>query len=469
MISVWPKFYPNTDNAKELAAKGYLYRGNLDAQEKDWVGPGYLNTDYAPYAPEARQIYFRQMREKLVSKGFDAWWMDATEPDIHSNLSIEQRKERMGPTALGPGAEFFNSFPLVHGDGFAEGLRKAQPEKRPFILTRSGFAGTQRSSSALWSGDVAARWEDFRDQISAGVNLSMSGIPNWTHDIGGFSVEERYTKQLPEAMPEWRELNLRWFQFGAFSPIFRSHGETPFREIYEISKGDPAMYDSMLWYDKLRYRLMPYIYTVGADTYFKDGTIMRGLAMDFPQDRKGWNVDDQYMFGPSLLIAPVTEFKARSRSVYLPAGTGWYALESGRFFQGGQSITAEAPRERMPLFVRAGSIVPTGPEIQYTAQDKGGPLVLHVYTGADGQFSIYEDDGTSRDYEKGQYARIPVQWNQAAGTLTIGARQGSYDEMPARRNISVRFYGPGQATPFSFESGAQAFVYEGKPITVRQR
>ncbi|MCD2322924.1 DUF5110 domain-containing protein [Sphingomonas sp. IC-56] len=468
MISVWPKFYPNTDNAKELAAKGYLYRGNLDAREKDWVGPGYENTDYDPYAPEARQIYFRQVRDKLVSKGFDAWWMDATEPDIHSNLSIDQRKERMGPTAIGPGAELFNSFPLVHADGFAEGLRKAEPDKRPFILTRSGFAGTQRASSALWSGDVAARWEDFRDQISAGVNLSMSGIPNWTHDIGGFSVEERYTEQLPEAMPEWRELNLRWFQFGAFSPLFRSHGETPFREIYEISKGDAAMYDSMLWYNKLRYRLMPYIYTVGADTHFKDGTIMRGLVMDFPQDRKGWNVDDQYMFGPSLLVAPVTQFKARSRSVYLPAGTGWYAMESGRFFKGGQSITADAPRERMPLFVRAGSIVPTGPDIQYTAQDKGGPLVLHVYTGANGEFSIYEDDGTSRDYEKGQFTRIPVQWNEAAGTLTIGARQGSYDKMPPRRSISVRFHNPEQATALSFDTGPQAFVYDGKPITVRR-
>jgi len=469
MISVWPKFYPNTDNAKELAAKGYLYQGNLKAGERDWVGPGYHNTDYDPYAPEARQIYFRQMKEGLVSKGFDAWWMDATEPDIHSNLSIEQRIERMGPTAQGPAAAFFNSFPLIHAEGVADGLREAVPDKRPFILTRSGFGGLQRASAALWSGDVAARWDNLRDQISAGVNLSMSGIPNWTHDIGGFAVEQRYTEQRPEDQPEWRELNLRWFQFGAFSPLFRSHGEFPKREIYELGANDQAMYDAMVWYDQLRYRLMPYIYTLGADTWAKDGTIMRGLAMDFEADRKGWNIDDEYMFGPAFLVAPVSEFKARARSVYLPAGADWYDFATGAWLKGGQTITAAAPRERMPLFVRAGSIVPTGPAVQYTSEQPDGPLVLQVFTGADGSFALYQDDGASRGYLKGESARIPIKWDEKAGTLSIGAIEGSYPNMPKQRAIAVRFYTPGKAVAPNFEEeGAIQLVYDGKPVTVKR-
>ena len=470
MISVWPKFYPNTDNAKELMAKGHLYMGNLEAKEKDWVGPGYMNTDYDPYAPEARQIYFRQLREALVDKGFDAWWMDATEPDIHSNLSLEQRAERMGPTALGPGAEFFNSFPLVHAEGVANGLRAAQPNVRPFILTRSGYGGQQRTSSALWSGDIVARWDDLRDQISAGINLSMSGIPNWTHDIGGFAVEDRYTNEEPAHLAEWRELNLRWFQFGAFSPLFRSHGETPKREIFEIAAKDKPMYDSMVEYTRLRYRLMPYIYTIAADTAQRDGTMMRGLVMDFPGDRRAWNIDDQYLLGPSFLVAPVTEFKARSRQVYLPAGAGWYDFATGVHYPGGRTITADAPRERMPLFVRAGAIVPTGPDIQWTGEQPDGPIVLHVFTGADGSFELYQDDGTSMGYAKGEFARVPVRWDERAQTLTIGARQGRYPGMAERRNLSVRFYGPDRAvTPDFAANAAISMVYDGKAITVPRR
>lgn len=468
MISVWPKFYPNTKNAQELMAKGHLYLGNLKAKEKDWVGKGYENTDYDPYAPEAQAIYFRQMKEALVDKGFDAWWMDATEPDIHSNLSIEQRIDRMGPTAQGPAASFFNSFPLVHAEGVADGLREALPDKRPFILTRSGFGGIQRTSSALWSGDITARWDDLRDQISAGVNLSMSGVPNWTHDIGGFALEDRYTNQEAAHVAEWRELNLRWFQFGAFSPLFRSHGETPKREIFEIAADDKAMYESMIWYDKLRYRLMPYIYTIAADTWHKDGTMMRGLVMDFPGDRKTWNLDDEYMFGPAFLVAPVTGFNAREREVYLPAGAGWYDFATGAFVKGGQTVKAAAPRERMPLFVRAGSIVPTGAAIQHVAEQPDGPIVLHVFTGADGSFSLYEDDGVSPGYKQGKFARIPVRWDEGTGTLSIGAREGGYDGMPGKRAISVRFYAPGRAVAPDFAESAQSLVYDGTAITVRR-
>lgn len=469
MISVWAKFYPWTDNGKELDAAGFLHRRPLEAGQKDWVGPGYANTFYNPYTKGARDMFFRQMKDKLVDKGFDAWWLDSVEPDWHSNLSIEERAYQMGPTAAGPGAAVFNTYPLVHNEGVAENLRKAQPDRRPFILTRSGFAGVQRASVALWSGDVVARWDDFHDQISAGVNLSMSGIPNWTHDIGGFAVEDRYTNAEPAHQEEWRELNLRWFQFGVFSPLFRSHGETPKREIYELAKDDKPMYDAMVGYDRLRYRLLPYIYTIAADTWHRDGTMMRGLVMDFPGDRKTWNIDDQYMFGPAFLVAPVTRFKARVRDVYLPAGADWYDFATGAYFKGGQIVPSDAPRERMPLYVRAGSIIPTGPAVQWTGEQPDGPIVLHVYTGANGEFSIYEDDGLSPGYKKGEFARVPVKWDQATGLLTIGAREGSYPGMPGKRAISVRFYGPNKAVAPDFsENEAVSLVYTGKQLVVRR-
>ncbi len=376
----------------------------------------------------------------------------------------------MGPTARGPGAAVFNSYPLIHALGFAENLREAQPDKRPFILTRSGFGGIQRASSALWSGDVAARWDDLRDQISAGVNLSMSGIPNWTHDIGGFSVEDRYTQQDPAHQDEWRELYLRWFQFGQWTPLFRSHGEFPFREVYELAKDDRAMYDAMVGSLEERYRLMPYIYSVAADTYWRDGSIMRGLAMDFAGDRRVWDIDDQYMFGKAFLIAPVTEFGARERQVYLPAGADWYDWRSGAFHRGGQAIAAAAARESIPVFVRAGSIVPTGPAIQHTGEKPDGPVVLHVFTGADGQFIWHEDEGTTRAYEQGARSEIPLQWDEASGTLTIGARQGEFDSMARNRAISVRFHDPGAAQAPDFApNGEYALVYDGSAMKVQRK
>jgi len=466
MISVWPKFYPGTANGRELAAKGYLYRRPLDAGQKDWVGPGYANTYYDAYSPEARAIYFRQIRQGLVSKGFDAWWMDATEPDWHSNLSIEERKHQMYSPAAGlPGAAIFNTYPLVHAVGMAEGLRAAQPDKRPFILTRSGFGGTQRASAAVWSGDVAARWDDLRAQISAGANLSVSGIPNWTHDIGGFSVENRYSKQDPAALPEWRELYLRWFEFGAFSPLFRSHGEFPYREIPLVSAGDPAMRDALIHYDRLRYRLLPYIYTLAAGTYFEDGTIMRPLVMDFAADRRTWNVDDEFMFGKALLVAPVTQFRARRRKVYLPTGSGWYEEASGRRVAGGQSYAAAAPRERMPLFIRAGSIVPLGPRVEWTGENPQGPLTIHVFPGANGAFTLYEDQGEDMGYTRGRFARIPFRWDDKARRLTISRREGGFPGMATQREIGIVVHGNGGGPVFEREP-TRWLTYSGKVIAL---
>ena len=469
MISVWPKFYPTTENYKELAAKGFAYQGNLELGNKDWVGPGYLNTDYDPYAPEARAIYWRQMKDKLAVLGVDAWWMDATEPDIHSNLSIENRIATMGPTAIGPAAQLFNSFPLVHAEGVYRGWRSFKPDVRPFILTRSGFGGLQRTGSAVWSGDVASRWYDLRAQISAGVSVSMSGLPNWTHDIGGFALENRFSaaEPKPEDLAEWRELNLRWFQFGAFSPLFRSHGEAPRREIYEIAPEGSAMRASMVWYDELRYRLMPYIASVAADTWFEDGSIMRGLAMDFPHDVKSRGIDDEYLFGKALLVAPVTEYEARERPVYLPpAPGGWWDFHSGARHKGGEAISAAAPYERMPLFVRAGAILPMGPVQQYVGEMPGAPVTLSIYPGADGRFTLHEDDGTSEAYRDGAYERIPITYDDRTGTVTIGARAGQgYDGMPASRTFRLRWIRAGGA--LDFDGTVDAMVeWSGTPVTV---
>jgi alpha-D-xyloside xylohydrolase len=346
-----------------------------------------------------------------------------------------------------------------------------RPDVRPFILTRSGFAGIQRDGAAIWSGDVASRWDNLREQIPAGINFSLSGLPNWSHDIGGYTMEPRFLKPTAADLAEWRELNTRWFQFGSFSPIFRSHGENIKREIFEMSPTGSPSYNSMVWYDRLRYRLMPYIYSNGADTYFQDGTVMRGLVMDFARDKRSWNVGDEYMFGPALLIAPVTEFKARSRKVYLPAGTRWYDFYTGRNIAGGQTISAPAPYERTPVFVRAGSIVPTGPAIQFTSNNSRSPLTLNIYTGADGSFSVYEDDGVSRQYLHGRYARIPLSWNEATKTLTVGAREGNgYAGMAGQRTINIRWIRPGSPRPLNLDAKADtAITYDGRPQMVRMR
>lgn len=467
MISVWPKFYPGTAHGKALRERGFLYERPLDAGQRDWVGQGYANTFYDPYVPEARALYWKQMQDTLLPLGFDAWWMDATEPDWHSNLSVAERAYQMtSPTTGVPGAAIFNSYPLVHAEGVAEGLRQAQPDTRPFILTRSGFGGIQRASSALWSGDVAARWDDLRDQISAGLNLSLAGVPNWTHDIGGFAVEDRFSKQDPAHLPEWRELYLRWFQFGAFSPLFRSHGEFPSRETYIVSEGDPAMLDGLTHYHRMRYRLLPYIYTLAAATHFDDATILRPLVMDFASDRKAWEIDDQYLFGPSIMAAPVTAFETRSRQVYLPEGSDWYDALTGKALKGGQTVSAAAPRERMPLFVRAGAIIPAGPDVQWSGENPQGPLTLHVFAGADGRFTFYEDAGSDMGYARGEFVRIPITWDDAARTLTLGAREGSFSGMAETRPITVVLHeGEGHGEVFDQGEG-RTLTYNGQPLAI---
>ena len=469
MISVWPKFYPETANYQELDAKGFIYRKNVEDGFVDWIGKGYKNAFYDPYSAESRAIYWRQVNEKLNVLGFDAWWMDATEPDPHSNLDIQSLKDRNGPTAMGPADQFFNTYALVHSAGVYEGARAANADKRQYILTRSGTAGIQRNASTLWSGDIVSRWPDLYNQISSAVSINYSGIPNWTFDIGGFATEARYNAQPMKAadQEEWRELNLRWFQMGAFVPVFRSHGQFPTREIWNIAPQGTEVYDSLVWYTKLRYRLMPYIYTLAADTYHKDGSIVRGLPMDFPDDAQARRIRDQYLFGGAFLVAPVHEYKARARPVYLPAGAAWYDFNAGSKLAGGQSVDAAAPLNRMPLFVRAGSIVPVGPELQYTSEKPGAPVTLLVFTGADGSFELYEDDGVTYGYEKGQFSRIPLRYDAAKGALVIGARIGSYTGVVEQRKFHVRWIKEGGKPAADLDARPDATVdYNGAEVTV---
>ena len=483
MFSIWGKFYANTDNYKELASKGHMWTRNVENGAKDWVGPGYLNSHYDPYTQEARDIYYRQMKSKLVDLGIDAWWMDNTEPDVLSNSRLEDFKELIGPTVYGAGEVTFNPYSLVHSGGMVDNLRRDQPDTRQFILSRSGFAGIQRNSVAVWSGDTVGRWNNLYDQIASGVNMSMSGVPNWTHDIGGYAQETRFqtgdvgsaqenrttsaARANPEDMEEWRELNHRWFQFGAFSPLFRSHGEVVKREIYNIAAGDDAMRDNMVWFLKLRYRLMPYIYTMAADTHYHSGTMMRGLVMDFPHDEKARNIKDQYMFGPSFLVAPVTVYKARERQVYLPAGAEWYDFYTGQRHQGGATVRVAAPRDQMPLFVKAGSVVTTGPVTQYVDEKPDAPIVVHVYAGANGSATLYEDDGVSNAYTRGEASRIPISYDDKAGLVTIGERSGQYKGMPLKREFKVRVIRPGVSTAADMDASDKAVAYDGKPVTIK--
>ncbi|MBW8881207.1 MAG: DUF5110 domain-containing protein, partial [Asticcacaulis sp.] len=414
---------------------------------------------------------------------FDAWWMDNTEPDVRSNTSPAEFASLITPTQMGPGAVVHNAYALMNTKAMYEGLKVDQPDTRQFILTRSGFAGMQRNAAAAWSGDTVARWNNLYDQISAGVQFGLSGVPNWTHDIGGYAQEARYqganasglqenrstgSQIKPEDQKEWNELNTRWFQFGAFSPLFRSHGEGVKREIFIISPDNSDMRDSMVWYDKLRYRLMPYIYASASDTYYNSGTIMRGLVMDFESDNAVKDIRDEYMFGKALLVAPVYEYGARSRAVYLPAGADWYDFYSGAKTSGGQTITADAPVTRIPLFVKAGSIVPVGPVTQYVDEKPDAPITLNVYTGADGTFSLYEDDGVSNGYTHGEFSRIPLSYNELTGELTIGERKGDFKGMVDKRVFHVRFITPGISSSASFDDYTTSVAYEGHAVTVKR-
>jgi alpha-D-xyloside xylohydrolase len=441
---------------------------NVEKGQKDWVGPGYVSTFYDPYSEGARELYWKQINDKLYSKGFDAWWLDCTEPDICSNLSRTETILRQGPTALGSASRYSNTYSLLNCQAVYDGQRRVNPDQRVFILTRSAFAGQQRYSAATWSGDVAARWYDLKAQIAAGLNFSLSGIPYWTTDIGGFAVEPRYEHPNEADLSEWRELMTRWFQFGAFCPIFRVHGQYPYREMFNVAPDSMPAYRSMLAYDKLRYRLMPYIYSLTGMVTQNDYTIMRALVMDFSHDKRVFNIGDQFMFGPALLVNPVTEYKVRARRVYLPTGTGWYLLRSGRYVAGGQMVLGDAPYTEIPVFVKEGAIIPTGPDIEYTSQKAADPIRLFVYAGKDGSFTLYEDENVNYNYEKGAFATIPLHYNEKARTLTIGKREGQYPGMLTVRTFEITWVSKQKPAGFDFDSKPDKTVkYDGSALSIK--
>ncbi|WP_457356321.1 TIM-barrel domain-containing protein [Roseateles sp. P5_D6] len=481
MISIWGKFYPNTANYKELDAKGYMWRRNVELGMKDWVGAGHLNSHFSPYNQEARDIFYRQMKKPLVDLGFDAWWMDNTEPDVRSNASPEELAELITPTQMGPGALVTNAYATMSTQAVHDGLQRDRPDVRHFILTRSGFAGVQRNAAAVWSGDVVGTWDNLYKQISAGVQTGFSGVPNWTHDIGGYSQEARFQDKsvaglqenrvaggvrTAEDLKEWQELNQRWWQFGAFSPLMRSHGEGVKREIHEISPEGSAMRANLVWFLELRYRLMPYIYTAAADSHYEGAPIMRGLALDFPADATAKKIADQYLFGKSMLVAPVTRYGATSRTVYFPGTSTWYDIWTGEAVKGGQTRTVAAPLDQIPLYVKAGAIVPMGPVTQYVDEKPDAPLTIHVYTGADGSYSLYEDDGISNSYQAGQYTRIPFVYDDKRAEVTIGPRSGGYAGMVTKRTFNIRFLKPGDRT-VDFDAPAIPVTYSGDRIVIK--
>jgi alpha-D-xyloside xylohydrolase len=402
--------------------------------------------------------------------------MDASEPNIQDNTSMEYRKALTGPTALGPSTKYLNAYSLVNAESIYKGQRSVDNDKRVFLLTRSGFAGIQRYSTAVWSGDIGTRWEDMKAQISAGLNFALSGIPYWTMDIGGFCVERRYesaqrlydqTGIENEDLKEWRELNSRWHQFGAFVPLFRSHGQFPYREMFNIAPDDHPAYESMFYYNMLRYRLMPYIYSLAGMTWFNDYTIMRALVMDFPEDNNVVNIGDQYMFGPAIMACPVYEYKARNREVYFPVNDGWYDLYTGNFIEGGQTLTVDAPYDRMPLFASAGSIIPYGPEIMYSDEKQAEEITLFVYAGKDGSFTLYEDEGVNYNYEKGEYANISFVYNDVDKTLEIGDRQGDFVGMLKERVFNIVYVNESAPKTLDFETTGIIVKYNGTIQTVQ--
>lgn len=583
MISIWPALGPNTPIYKDMLEKGYLF------EPIGWAGFRY----YDAFNPEANQLYWKYLKSGLYDKGIDAWWIDSTEPDIINALekdSHEFEMKKVGRNHLGSWARYINAFSLSMTDAVYQNIRAENPQKRVYILTRSTFGGQQRNGATTWSGDIGASWDIYRRQISAGINHSMSGLPYWTFDIGAFvlgSYGGTFSEKKKTAAYE--ELYTRMFQFGAFCPIFRSHGSDVPRETFSMT----CYQDVLLKYTDLRYRLLPYIYSLSSQVTRQGSTIMRGLAMDYGTDPQGYTIDDQFLFGPSMMICPVTDYfyneppkasvmvptaclstsegkpglnaryfsdksfsnltrettdslidlywytgrpdyatdsmysviwsgkltplqtgrhqfhlktfdqyqvlidgkelatsfsgsekylipieleagktydfevrlsnnqtgaarmnlfwktpdmiasegqpvkKEKVRPVYLPQGCSWFDFWTGKTYQGGQTILAEAPIETLPIFVPAGSVIPMGPRLQYSTEKEPDPLEIRIYPGKDGSFELYEDENDNYNYEQGMYATIGFEWQDATRTLTIGQRQGKFPGMLSTRQFDI--------------------------------
>lgn len=413
MVSVWGVFDTSTKNYQEMKAKGFIIPGT---------------TDYDPTNPDAGEFYWNNHVGKVFAQGWDAFWLDASEPergmrDGHSDSVLADTQ-----LAIGNGALYSNIFPLMHASNLYQHWRTTTDRKRVMFLSRSGFAGMQRVGAFVWSADVYSTYLSLQRQLPAGLNFALSGMPYWTTDIGGYGWPNP-PKDTND--PNYQKLYVRWFEFGTFCPIFRTHGlrSNDQNELFSYGPVAPIL----ISYDKFRYRLLPYIYSLAWKVTNEDGTIMRPLVMDWRTDEKVWNIGDQFMFGPSILVSPVTVEDASSRSMYLPPAAAWYDFWTGKKTTGGQRIDVKAGLDKIPLYVRAGSILPLGPDIEYAGEKASAPIELRVYPGANATFELYEDAGDSYDYEKGEHAVIPITWNEGEGKLTLGTRVGQFSGMKKER------------------------------------
>jgi alpha-D-xyloside xylohydrolase len=426
MISVWPFFEPGSAVYDEMEKRGWF------VDKFKFAKPPYHTSGMAVYdatSADARKYYWDLMNKALFRIGLDAWWLDTTEPETEGqeeNILLGHK------LAAGSGDRYVNVYPLMTTGAVYNGQRSASDQKRVFILSRSAFAGAQKNAVTAWSGDINSDYFSFRRQIPAGLNFSLSGLPYWTTDIGGF------VSGNPDD-PEYRELFIRWFQYGTFCPIFRVHG-TRSPDQNELWSYGPDAQKILASYDRLRYRLLPYIYSLAWKTTSEGYTPMRPLVMDFRGDVRAENIGDQFMYGPAFLVNPVTEPAASTRRLYLPKAR-WYDFWSGTSGDGGQVIDGPAPLERMPLYIRAGSIVPMGPDLEWSTQKPADPIELRVYRGADGDFTLYEDENDTYNYEKGSYATIPFHWDDVKQSLTIGQRQGKFPGMLSARTFRIVFVG----------------------------
>jgi alpha-D-xyloside xylohydrolase len=437
VISVWSRFAKQTQLYKEMKARSLLVPGT------DW---------FDAFNPEAQRLFWLAMKNGLFKLGVDGWWLDATEPEGDILKDV--------PTYVGIGNLVRNAYPFYVTRAVYRGQRAATQSKRVCILTRSAFPGEQRHAAACWSGDIRGNWETFRRQIPNGLNFCMAGMPYWTTDIGGFfRPKDEYTSLA------YHELLIRWYEFGAFCPIFRIHGYQTATEMWNF--GQEVLAD-LHEYDGLRYRLMPYIYSLAWKVTNDGYTLMRALPLDFRTDARVAHIKDQFMFGPAFLVSPVTRPDASSRDLYLPKAPVWYNFWTGESKKGGQRISATAPLETLPLFVRAGSIVPMGPYIQY-AGEKSGPIELRIYRGANSAFTLYEDQGDGYGYEHGLRATIPIRWNDATQTLTIGRRIGHYPGMPEKMTFQIvwvrKDHGVGMPPA---ELPDQTVTYTGRSVSTRE-
>jgi alpha-D-xyloside xylohydrolase len=474
MISVWPIMNPGGDNWREIRDHGCLL-GN--------------QATYDAFQKKARELYWKQANEGLFAYGIDGWWCDCTEPfqadwtgafkpepEERLRINTEEAKRYLD-------AEYINAYSLLHSQGMYEGQRKTNTNKRVVNLTRSAYAGQQRYGTITWSGDVSATWDTLRRQIADGLNFCATGLPYWTTDVGAFFVKNDpnlwfWNGDFDLGVEDmgYRELYVRWFQYATFLPMLRSHGTDTPREVWRFGEPGEMFYDALAKFLRLRYRLMPYIYSVAGMVTHDDYTMMRALPFDFRCDATTYHIDDQFMFGPALLVNPVTQPMyyaaestplngvSQSRTVYLPKGTDWYDFWTGKHYTGGQTIIANAPLDTIPLYVRAGSIIPLGSDIQHTSEGADAPIELYIYTGQDAHFTLYEDEGDNYTYEQGLFARTPVSWDEQLQQFTIGSRQGSYPGMPASREFRLIVVSEGIAQ--LDDAKALSLVYSGQKIDV---